>query len=275
MFDVRLPKAGLLPALEQHETDLEAGSEMVNSEFVLASDPADAASGGAQRRLIASVHHVVSTIRKSLDAPELPSAWVDVLLFIAHRPAEPLASIVIGSGLNGSSAQKVLLALGAENRFGKPGLGVIEDIADPLHGKRKLYFLSVKGRALMAKVLTSLTGDNHETYNTLTSQDFLDKHKRVEGAKSPRVLVKSFSPQEVATGKRSLLRKGIQVGPHIVAFPLTPADAIIDEIDEWVREQGGCLHRLPNIGKPRGMAIADLPIPQEQVHFHLRWRTGI
>lgn len=242
----------------------------------LASDEQHSASAAVepQRRLIASVHHVVQTIRRFLNSSELPTAWVDVLLFVAYTPAQTLASIVDGSGLNESSAQKVLLALGAENRFGKPGLGVIESAVDPRHETRKIYFLSAKGRSLMAEILSVLTGELHATYPAPTSQEFIDQYKAEQAARPPRVIVKAFSPQEIATGKRSLARQGIKVGEYIVAFPLVPASAIIDEIDDWVRKMGGCLHRLPNVAKPDGMAIADLPIPQEQVHFHLRWRTG-
>ncbi|WP_462119151.1 MarR family winged helix-turn-helix transcriptional regulator [Methylorubrum extorquens] len=211
-------------------------------------------------------------MRSTIGVPDLSASWVQVLLLVAERPGQPLASIEQEVGLRTSSAQRIVLALGRVDRFGNPGLGLVEDVADPRHGTRKLYFLTEKGRSLITDVLTALMDEQSSTFATTTAAEFLARCEAEQAAKPVRVNVKAYTPQEVATGKRSLLRKGIKVGQHIVAFPLIPASKIIDEIDEWVADQGGVLHRLPGVSKPDGMAIADLPDEHIQFYFHMRWR---
>jgi DNA-binding MarR family transcriptional regulator len=227
--------------------------------------------GEDQRKHVSAFRRANDAIRTCSGVPDLSASWVQVLLLIAETPAQTLAQIERESGLRTSSAQRILLALGQTDRFGKPGLGLVEDIIDPRHGTRKLYFLTVKGRSLMAEVLCALTGDRHPTYEVPTGGEFLTQFEFEQAARPASVNLKAFTPQEVITGKRALLRRGKKVGPHIVTFPLAPANSIIDEIEAWLEERGGIMHRLPTIAKPDGMAIVDLPIPEEQVHFHLRW----
>lgn len=228
--------------------------------------------GEGQRQRVGAFRRANDTIRTCTGVPDLSASWVQVLLLIAETPAQPLSWIERESGLRTSSAQRVLLALGQTDRFGKPGLDLIEDITDPRHGARKLYFLTVKGRSLMAEVLGALTGEQQTTYAVPTGEEYISRFEAEQAARPARVDVKAFTSQEVATGKRALLRRGKKVGPHIVAFPLAPASSLLDEIEAWLGERGGTLHRLPTVAKPDGMAIADLPIPAEQVHFHFRWR---
>jgi len=61
----------------------------------------------------------------------------------------------------------------------------------------------------------------------------------------------------------------------VVAFwrsELRPALPVIEEIADWVTDKQGALYQLPDVAKPDGMALADLPSSEEQFHFVVRFR---
>ena len=61
----------------------------------------------------------------------------------------------------------------------------------------------------------------------------------------------------------------------VVAFwrsELRPALPIIEDIADWVTDKHGALYRLPDVAKPDGMALADLPSSEEQFHSVVRFR---
>src|SRR4051812_41037818 len=98
-----------------------------------------------QRRWIAALRSANDVIRLENHTPDLSTWLVKVLLLIAETPAQPLSWIQRESGLTTSGTQRVLLALGPVDRFGKPGMGLVEDLTDPQSGHRKIYFLSEQG----------------------------------------------------------------------------------------------------------------------------------
>src|SRR5215213_11143860 len=84
-----------------------------------------------ERRTIGALRRAIDVIRCANNIPDLSSAWVQVLLAVAETPAQPLSWIARECGLTSSGAHRALLALSDKGRFGQPGLGLIEDIADP------------------------------------------------------------------------------------------------------------------------------------------------
>ena len=72
-----------------------------------------------------------------------------------------------------------------------------------------------------------------------------------------------------------MLAPGLSHDAVVVAFWRSeppPALPIIEEIADWVTDKQGALHRLPDVAKPDGMALADLPSSEEQFHFVVRFR---
>ncbi|MBP1180908.1 hypothetical protein [Methylobacterium sp. PvR107] len=221
---------------------------------------------------VAALRRANEVLRAETGVMDLSASWVQVLLCVAEQEAQPLSAIERASGLRTSSAQRILLGLGRTDRFGKPGLNLIEDIVDPRHGTRKLYFLSDKGRTLLTKVAKACGWTGSGNYPARTGSEFLERFAAEQRSTPAYVDTMAFSPQEIATGKRSLSRrKPDGIGTHIVAFPLAPALSVIGEIKEWLDEHGGELHELKSVAKPTGMAIVDLPSAKDEVHFRLRW----
>ncbi|MHC2017714.1 hypothetical protein [Methylobacterium sp. CM6247] len=123
----------------------------------------------------------------------------------------------------------------------------------------------------MADVLTILAGQRHSQYEVQTAEEFVDQHIAGHEQKS-EIQLNAYTPQQVATAKRALRRKGIEVGSYVIAFPLQPAQSLLEEIREWLFDNGGRLHELEDVGKPDGMAVVDLLSRDEQFAFVVRFR---
>lgn len=223
------------------------------------------------RDWIAIFRRANDVLREETGVPDLSASWVQIFLFVAEQGGQPLSAIERAVGMRTTSAQRAVQALSFEDRNGRDGLGLIEDVVDPRHGSRKLYFLSQDGQRVMTSVLNILTGEKNGMYPAETGGEFLHRLALEQAERPPLIDLKAFTPQEVATGKRSLARKKVVLGPHVVAFPLAPAASMIDDMRTWVKEVGGELYSLTNVGKPNGMVIVDLPNKQTEIFFRLRW----
>ncbi len=222
--------------------------------------------------LIGAMRRANEVIRRANGKSDLSLAAVQMLLLIAEKPGESVSWLAQESGLSISGAQRVLSALGKADRQGRPGPTLIEEVADPHRLNRNLLFLSENGRDLIVKVMYILNNNQQLSYDKMTASIFKDQVFN-NGQRGARVIIGEYSPQQVATAKRSLKRKKIEVGRYLVAFPLQPARDMLEEIDQWIRDRSGFLRQLPEVGKPEGMAIADLPTKAEQFEFVLRFRS--
>lgn len=223
------------------------------------------------REWIASFRSANEVLRSETGVPDLSASWVQILLFVAEQGGQPLSAIERAVGMRTTSAQRAVQALSSEDRNGRDGLGLIEGVVDPRHGSRKLYFLSPEGQRLITKILNALTGTSNKVYQAETGGEYLRRLAEEQAKRPPLIDLKKFTPQEVATGKRSLARKGVTLGPHTVAFPLAPATLAIHDMKIWTKEVGGELYELVNVGRPDGMVIVDLPNKQVEIFFRLRW----
>jgi len=134
-----------------------------------------------------------------------------------------------------------------------------------------LLLLSEKGRALMAEVLTILTGQQHRHYEVSAVEQLICRQDAEHGQKNG-IMLNAYTAKQVAHAKRALQRKGIEVGQYITAFPLRPARRFLSEIREWVTDRGGSLQELEDVGKPDGMVVVDLPSSEEQFAFVVTFR---
>ena len=62
--------------------------------------------------------------------------------------------VVIGQ----SSCSRNILALGKWHRLGRPGADYVEAVEDPKERRRKIVYLTPKGRTVARKALEALTG---------------------------------------------------------------------------------------------------------------------
>jgi DNA-binding MarR family transcriptional regulator len=89
----------------------------------------------------------------TLDPTHLPAHFIQVLLVIAEDGPCTYRHIEQRLALSNSAVSRTINALGATNRKGQPGYGLVTVERDPKEGRRFLALLTPKGHALHREVL--------------------------------------------------------------------------------------------------------------------------
>jgi DNA-binding MarR family transcriptional regulator len=63
-------------------------------------------------------------------------------------------------------------ALGKWHKLGEPGLDLVEAVEDPIERRRKIMFLTPKGRAQVQEILSAMTGKPVTDFETKDSHSF-------------------------------------------------------------------------------------------------------
>lgn len=90
---------------------------------------------------------------------QMPAQMAQCLLCVALRPGLTMQELGDMVGISQSSCSRNIAALGEWHRFGKPGLNLVEAVEDPRERRRKVAFLTPKGRQRIGKVLGAVTGE--------------------------------------------------------------------------------------------------------------------
>jgi len=224
-----------------------------------------------QRRYIGCLRKANEVLRRASPASELTIGSLQALLLIAETPAQPITWVAQEMKMTISGVQRVLLTLSTTDRTGRPGPGLIQEVTDPRRSNRKLLLLSEKGRMLMTEVLTILIGQKTTQYEVSDVERLAVRQDALHEQKYG-ITLNAYTSKQIANARRSLQRKGISIGNCITAFPLQPAQPFLSEIKAWLSERGGILHELDDVGKPDGMAVAELPNADEQFAFAMTFR---
>ena len=99
---------------------------------------------------------------------------MQVLLHVAHRPGCTMQELTEATGLALSSVSRNLTALGEWHRLGKEGLGLVETIDDPVERRRKIVFLTPKGRAFCADLISVLRPGEIVALKSPTAKEHLN-----------------------------------------------------------------------------------------------------
>ena len=84
---------------------------------------------------------------------ELPTQTAQCLIAVALQPGLTMADLGDRVGLSQASCSRNMASLGPWHRLGKPGFGLVETIEDPVDRRRKIMFLTQKGRERISKIL--------------------------------------------------------------------------------------------------------------------------
>ncbi|UXN69609.1 MarR family transcriptional regulator [Devosia neptuniae] len=82
----------------------------------------------------------------------------DILLSVAMRPGLTMADLTKMTGLSHASVSRNIAALSEYHRLGKPGLNLIEAVTDPRETRRRLIYLTTKGKELLTKMARQIEG---------------------------------------------------------------------------------------------------------------------
>ncbi|WP_156653413.1 MarR family winged helix-turn-helix transcriptional regulator [Methylobacterium sp. Leaf111] len=120
--------------------------------------------------------------------------WIDlmtphalqIVLEVAQQPGITMKQLSTAAGLAHASISRNLMALGERHRRDMPGLGLIETIDDPQEYRRKVVFLTRKGRTFVSELVSIQLGEK-VVLSAPTAKEFLsgstgeDNQKSVTG----------------------------------------------------------------------------------------------
>lgn len=90
---------------------------------------------------------------------EMPMQTAHCLLCVAIRPGLTMQELGAMTNLSQSATSRNMQLLGEWARPTKPGLRLVEALDDSIDTRRKIMFLTPKGKALMEKILSTLMGE--------------------------------------------------------------------------------------------------------------------
>jgi len=106
-----------------------------------------------------------------------PQMW-SLFLEIARKPGLTQQELADRSDMSLSSISRNLMALGEFHRSGEPGMNIVEQIEDPIERRRKIAFLTVKGRTFAKKMLAALYPEHEEEFDAPTATEWLNAGQR-------------------------------------------------------------------------------------------------
>jgi DNA-binding MarR family transcriptional regulator len=104
---------------------------------------------------------------------QMPTQMAAVFLSVALQPGLTMSELGQHVGMSQASCSRNVAALGEWHRFGKAGLNLVESVEDPRERRRKIMFLTVKGRNRVAKVISALTGNPVSDFNSPTAKEWM------------------------------------------------------------------------------------------------------
>jgi DNA-binding MarR family transcriptional regulator len=105
----------------------------------------------AEERKLRALRHILSYFQEH--EPQIPASMIDAFLIVAMNEGCSLRDAVAMSGKPQSTISRHLLDLGERNRKKEPGLGLVAWRIAPDELRRKEFYLTPKGRALLRRIL--------------------------------------------------------------------------------------------------------------------------
>lgn len=87
---------------------------------------------------------------------QMPMQKVATLILIAMHEGVTMKQLAEWTGTSQASCSRNLAALGEVHRLGKPGLGLVVTKEDPVEPRRKVAFLTPRGRRVISSLLEHL-----------------------------------------------------------------------------------------------------------------------
>lgn len=119
------------------------------------------------------IHRLMAAIEIArAGLPVMPIQMLQALLAVAKKPGITMHQL--GEILNTSQAScsRNVAALGKSHKFGEPGLDLVEAVEDPVERRRKIMFLTPKGRARVQEILSAATGKLVTDFETKDLRSF-------------------------------------------------------------------------------------------------------
>ena len=125
---------------------------------------------GAYREEIHRLMAVIEIARA--EDPVMPIQMLQTLLAVARQPGITMQELGEILGTSQASCSRNVAALGKWHKFGEPGLDLVDAIEDPVERRRKIIFLTPKGRVRVQEVLSAMIGQSVTDFETKDSRSF-------------------------------------------------------------------------------------------------------
>ncbi|MGV8921653.1 MAG: MarR family winged helix-turn-helix transcriptional regulator [Pseudomonas sp.] len=90
---------------------------------------------------------------------DMPMQQADILVTIAQSPGLSMNDICVKTHLSQSSVSRNVAALSEFYKLGTPGLGLVEAVNDPREHRRRIVFLTTKGKTFITRLMRNLDPD--------------------------------------------------------------------------------------------------------------------
>jgi DNA-binding MarR family transcriptional regulator len=97
---------------------------------------------------------------------------LQTFLAVAKQPGISMQQLGEILKTSQASCSRNVAALGKWHKFDEPGLDLVEAVEDPVERRRKIMFLTSKGRARVQEVLSAMTGEPVTDFETTESPSF-------------------------------------------------------------------------------------------------------
>ena len=119
------------------------------------------------------IHRLIAVIEITrAEDPVMPIQMLQTFLAVARQPGITMYQLGEILKTSQASCSRNVAALSKWHKFGEPGLDLVEGVEDPVERRRKIIFLTPKGRALVQEILSAMTGKPVTDFETNNSRSF-------------------------------------------------------------------------------------------------------
>jgi DNA-binding MarR family transcriptional regulator len=134
------------------------------------------------------IHRLMAAIEIArAEDPVMPIQMLQTFLAVARQPGITMQQLGEILKTSQASCSRNVAALGKWHKFGEPGLDLVEAVEDPVERRRKIMFLTPKGRARVQEVLSAVTGKSVTDFETKDARSFEFSTKARSGAPFSRL----------------------------------------------------------------------------------------
>lgn len=95
---------------------------------------------------------------RQLDMMHMPANYIAAFLAVALDPGKGVTAYAEATGMLRPVTSRILLEIGAKSRNGESGLGLVDSVRGSTDLRAVNYFLTAKGKKLLARAMGTLEG---------------------------------------------------------------------------------------------------------------------